>query len=574
MIITPKFEKSGIPLLEYPRPQLKRDSYLCLNGEWEYAFTNGQCPAVYDGKIIVPYSPETELSGVNRQLKSDQTLYYKRDFCLPNDFNRGRILLNFGAVDQECTVFINGISVGENKGGYLPFSFDITDYIKDQNQIVVAVTDDASSPVHARGKQKYKRGGIWYTATSGIWQTVWLESVPQSYIKDLRLTTDFDNKTLKVDCEFVGDINEITVEVLDGDTLLYSKSGKNGLVLYIPDCKPWSTDTPELYTVKVTVKEDKVESYFGLRKISLKNIDGYTVTLLNDTPIFYNGILDQGYFQGGYYTPKTNADFYDEIKRVKDLGFNMLRKHAKVEPLLWYYYCDVLGVTVWQDMVNGGAPYKTLRIMLAPFINLHLNDNNYKSMGRNEQSRSQYMKDSLLMQKTLYNCPSVCVYTPFNEGWGQFDAVNVTKILRENDPTRLYDHASGWQDMGAGDFNSKHIYFRKLRLKKDERALTVSEFGGYSYAYPEHTFAKRTFGYKIFKDNEKLNNAYKKLYRLEVIPEIEKNGLCATVYTQLTDVEDEINGIFTFDRVLKLCPQMLKEINSNIQTAFKKKFDK
>lgn len=572
MIIKPCFTlENGIPLIEYPRPQFKRDSYYSLNGEWDFIIKKANGKEI-SGKITVPYSPECELSGVKEQVKRGDLLIYNKTFTLPKDFNRGRVLINFGAVDQVCLVKVNNAIVGGNQGGYNPFTFDITSFLVDgENSLSVEVIDDADSDIYGRGKQKYKNGGIWYTATSGIWQSVFIESVPQDYIKSVKLIPNYDDKTLTVKPIKSGS-GGVAVSIFDGDTLLYTESGSDDIIISVNKCKEWNLESPELYKVILSFGEDKVESYFGLRKFSIIEKNGYKYFALNNKPIFHNGLLDQGYYNGGLLTPKSNRDMYNEIKAVKELGFNMLRKHIKIEPLLWYYYCDILGVLVWQDMINGGKKYKTHRIILAPFINLHLNDKNYKSMGRSEKSRAQYYKEAFLMQDTLYNSVSLCLYTPFNEAWGQFDALEVTKTLRERDNTRLYDHASGWQDMGGGDLSSKHIYFRKIRLKNDgKRILAVTEFGGYSLALKGHIFTKKKFGYKGFKSREDLEKAYIKLYKTEIIPEIYKNGLCATVYTQLTDIEDEINGIFTFDRVLKIPKETLIEINKEVYLAFDKK---
>ena len=575
MIFDVQFEKnSNIPLSEYPRPQFKRESYLCLNGFWDYAIKEKEV-IKSQGKINVPYSPESDLSGVLYQLKKTETLIYERSFTLPENFNVGKVLLNFGACDQVTTVYVNDIMVGKNEGGYLPFAFDITSALKDgENLLKVVVLDDADSDVYGRGKQTYKRGGIWYTATSGIWQTVFLESVPCEYIKSIKLTPNYDEKTLKVAVDTSNGNKEVKVEIKDGDKVISTASGSAEITLDVYLCKPWSLENPELYKVFVYYGNDIVESYFGLRKFSIVEKGGFKLFALNDKPIFNNGLLDQGYYHKGLYTPESNESMYKDVLTAKTLGYNMLRKHIKVEPLLWYYYCDVLGVLVWQDMINGGKKYKAHRIMLAPFINLHLNDGNYKSMGRSEKSREQYYKEAYLLQDTLYNVVSLCVYTPFNEAWGQFDALEVTNALRKRDDTRLYDHASGWQDLGGGDFTSRHIYFRKARIKNDgKRVLALTEFGGYSLQLEGHVFSDKKFGYKFFKRKEDLQQAYENLYLNEIIPLIEKQGLCATVYTELTDVEDEVNGILTFDRELKLKRDFLTELNEKIYDTFNKKFN-
>lgn len=576
MIFKAEFLNEQTPFPEYPRPQFMRNSYFSLNGEWEYAITEKDCPFPdkYDGKIIAPYSPESVKSGVNRQLKADEYLHYKKVFLIPEDFLSRRSILNVGACDQVCEIFVNGRKVARHEGGYLPFSVELTGFLKNgENEIKIRVEDDASSCVYGRGKQNYKNGGIWYTAISGIWQTIWLEAVPDKFIAKAGITPLFDEKKLEVIPVTDGDIS-VLVEVYDGDEVIASASGRSGekIILDVGKCSEWTCEDPQLYTVIMTAGEDKVKSYFGMRKFSLVTVKGKKYFALNNKPIYHNGLLDQGYWKDGIYTPDSNEAMYSEIKRVKDLGFNMLRKHIKTEPYLWYYYCDILGVLVWQDMINGGGEYSRLRINLCPFINLHINDKNYKRMKRDDpRSREQYMKEAEELIGTLYNCVSLCLWTPFNEAWGQFDAKEVCEKLKKKDPSRLFDHASGWQDKGGGDVFSRHIYFRKARMKNDKkRALALTEFGGYSFPLEGHTFTSKKFGYKTFKDKEAYSRAFVKLYENEIIPEIKNKGLCGSVYTQLTDVEEEINGIFTFDRILKLNEEEVKEMNKKVYEAFEK----
>ena len=566
--------ESGIPLAEYPRPQFKRTSYFSLNGEWKYEILRAQRD--YDdsreeGKILVPYSPECDLSGVKKQLKSNESLALTKKFTLPEGFNQGRVLLNVGACDQVCAVFVNGKRVGTHKGGYLPFTLEIGEKLKEgENELYFFITDDANSDVYGRGKQAYDRGGIWYTATSGIWQSIWLESVPNDYVKSVKLTPDYPSRKLAVALDLTNPEKPATVRVKDGDQVIAEGVCKDGRVtLDVSDCKDWTVDEPELYPLEIEYGEDRVESYFGLRGFSVVERKGKKFFALNGKPVFHNGLLDQGYYHDGLYTPGDNRTMYEDIAFVKRAGFNMIRKHIKVEPMLWYYYCDVLGVLVWQDMINGGAKYPAWRIMLAPFLNLHLDDSDYEKMGRSERSREWYYEEAFGLVDTLYNVVSLCLWTPFNEAWGQFDALKTWQMLKEKDSTRQYDHASGWQDMGGGDVCSKHIYFRKARIKNDrKRVLALTEFGGYSFAMDGHIFSDKAFGYKRFKSQQSLVKAYEELYLQEVIPLIKKQGLGATVYTQLTDVEDEINGILTFDRIEKFPIEKLQEINERVYRVF------
>ena len=561
----------NMPLSEYPRPQFRRESYFCLNGEWDYAISKSlEKPLSYKGKILVPYSPESKLSGVGEQVFADDYLHYRRFFTMPPSFNRGRVHLNFGACDQVCRVYLNGGLLGVHEGGYNSFSFDITDSLKKgENELYICVTDDASSDVYGRGKQTYNRGGIWYTATSGLWQTVWLESTPYNYIRNAFLKPIFDEKKLEIEYEASGK-GILSAQVLCDDKVVSEGISANGkIVLSVDMCEPWSPECPKLYSVKLLFGDDVVYSYFGLRKFGVCEIDGKKYFELNGRPYFQSGLLDQGYWLDGHYTPPSYQAMYEELSAVKRAGFNMIRKHIKVEPMLWYYYCDVLGLLVWQDMINGGGKYPLWRIALAPFINLHLNDGNYKKMRRSERSRAQFMMEAKEMMRQLMSCVSICLWTPFNEAWGQFDAIKVWKELSEVDNTRLFDHASGWQDMGGGDLKSKHIYFRKARMRNDgKRILALTEFGGYSYPKEGHVFSNKKFGYKVFKDEQSFTEAYVKLFRGEIVPAIKRDGLCATVYTQLTDVEDEINGIFTYDRVSKIDENVLRDVNNELYATF------
>ncbi len=563
------------PLSEYPRPQLVRDSYFCLNGKWDYSITPMSLDTpVYEGKILVPFSPETILSGVERILMPDEFLYYRRYFSIPEKFNRGRIILNFGAVDYECCVFLNGNAVGEHCGGYYPFCFDITPFLIDgENELVVKVSDPTDTRPISHGKQKLSRGGIFYTPQSGIWQSVWIESVPKNYITSLFITPNIDQDEVKIHiksntgCHIGG-----TVKVLDGENILCEGEATDGIcILKLKNYELWSPENPKLYGLEITVGEDTVLSYFGMRKFSVgKDSNGVPRIMLNNKPYFHNGLLDQGYWPDGLYTSPSDEAMIFDIKEAKSLGFNMLRKHIKIEPMRWYYHCDRLGMLVWQDMVNGGMGANILSNCIRGFLGIPTDDKNYSRHGREDaDGREEYYKDTERTVLTLYNCVSVAVWVPFNESWGQFDALAVTDFVRSLDSTRPIDHASGWHDMGGGDFKSLHIYFTPISIpKKDKHGRTVvlSEFGGYSAGIEGHVFNKsKSFGYRKFKDTLSLEKAYHKLYEKKIIPLISK-GLSAAVYTQLSDVEDEINGLYTYDRkVLKLDKEKLRELNSKIK---------
>lgn len=550
------------PLAEYPRPQFIRNSYINLNGRWTCEFShNEELPSDFTKEIIVPFSPETPLSGVGRVLEPTEYLHYEKYFDIPSDFNKGRIFLHFGAVDQIAKVYINDALVGSHTGGYTPFAFEITDYIKDgQNRLNVTVRDYSDTKQYSRGKQKFSRGGIWYSPQSGIWQTVWLESTPEEYLHSVKITPDFDNEQVRFD--FDADCDVLT-SVYDGDTIIAETSEK---VVKIPNFKSWSPESPFLYNVVFSCGKDRVKSYFGMRKFSVgKDENGIPRLFLNNKPYFHNGLLDQGYYPDGFLTPPSNEAMEYDVKTVKKMGFNMLRKHIKIEPLLWYHYCDVNGILVWQDMVNGGGKYG-LEVSVLPFIGINLDDTNYKTFKRTDASqRESYYKELREMLETLYNCPCIAMWVPFNEGWGQFDSAKAYKFIKEFDKTRVVDSTSGWHDRGVTDVISKHIYFTPIKVKAGAKPYVLSEFGGFSHRVNGHTFNNKMFGYKIYNSPESLAKAYKKTFENVIIPQI-STGLSATVYTQLTDVEDELNGLLTYDRkVVKIPVDILKNINERVK---------
>ncbi len=573
-----------MPLSEYPRPQMVRDSYICLNGIWDYAIY----PAAkefggYEGEIVVPFSPECLLSGVERNVTPDDVLYYRKKFTFKK--TNDRVLLHFGAVDYKCEVRVNGVSFGTHTGGYFPFEVDITGAVADgENEIALKVTDPSETSSQASGKQTSKRGNIWYTPQSGIWQTVWLEEVPESYIKSIKITPDIDNDVVKVEVVKEGNAGEITVSAFDGDKVLCAvATSGNSAVLKLTSYEKWTPENPKLYDLVIKSSSDEVKSYFGMRKFSVgKDSKGFSRLMLNNEPYFHNGLLDQGYWSDGMYTAPSDEALIFDIQTMKDMGFNMLRKHIKIEPLRWYYHCDRLGMLVWQDMINGGDVYNTAATTILPAFGLATGlkktfgvkdtKENYKLFSREDKKgREEYYIDAERMINTLYNSVSIALWVPFNEGWGQFDSVKATKFFREKDPTRIIDHASGWHDQGAGDLNSFHIYFTPFIFPKygrnDDRVTALTEFGGYSMSINGHRFnTDKTFGYRIYKSKEALEKALEVLYTKRIQPLINKKGLSALVYTEVSDVEDETNGLLTYDReIVKVDIELMKKINEQIK---------
>ena len=571
------------PLPEYPRPQLVRKSWLCLNGEYDYSITgaDAECPKVYDGKIIVPFSVESAASGVQKPLLPSQRLWYRRKFTLNSEFEGKRTLLHFDAVDWQCTVWVNGTLMGEHTGGYNPFCFDITDALIDgENELVVKVYDPTSDGHQQRGKQILKTQGFWYTATSGIWQTVWLEPVNYCRIENIKLTPDIDNGVIGVKinhtCECGG---KLFAKVLDGENVIFDGEISADAKISVPDAKLWSPENPFLYDLEITLdcngEKDEVKSYFGMRKYSIMKDDkGIPRLALNNKPYFQRGLLDQGYWPESQLTPPTDEAMIFDIEEMKNLGFNMLRKHIKTEPLRWYYHCDRLGMLVWQDMISGGQYIGNILAGVLPNFSIHVKDNSekmYKAFKRGEAEwREEFRQELWGMIDNLYNCTSICCWVPFNEGWGQFDAKEIALKVKEIDPTRFVDHASGWHDQKGPDFKSMHRYIVPVTppfsFTRKGRPYVLSEYGGYSWNIKNHVWnAKRSFGYIMFSNSKALSKAYKFLHKSQIIPLI-KCGLSATVYTQVSDVEFEVNGIYSYDRkVLKIDKDTLLEINGQLK---------
>lgn len=565
------------PLPEYPRPQLRRNSYLNLNGIWEYAITKtAEKPAAMQGEIVVPFSPEAPLSGVGHILQPDEYLWYRRSVTLPEGFFRGgRLLLHFGAVDQCCTVWVNGRKAGSHTGGYLPFALDVTELIEgDAFTLELRVTDPTDTGSLSRGKQRLKNTGIWYTPQSGIWQTVWMECVPENYLRSLRITPKPEENAVHIRLEADDPAMAAVTICRDGGIIAEGQTDENGestLTIPAEELRLWSPEDPFLYDVSIVLPGgDKVESYFGMRAFGIgKDEKGLPRLLLNGKPYFQNGLLDQGYWSDGYYTAPSDEALIHDIAEMKRLGFNMLRKHIKVEPLRWYYHCDRLGMLVWQDMMNGGESYSPLSIYVFSNLGLRVKDDRYRYFSRSDEAgRAHYYEELGQMIDLLYNTVSLALWAPFNEGWGQFDALKAAEFIRKRDDTRPIDHASGWYDQGGGDIKSIHWYFRPYHHKqppKEQRPICLTEYGGYNCAVPGHCWGEGAeFGYKKIADPAEFNRAFQKLMEEQIIPAKEM-GLAAAVYTQVSDVEGERNGLLTYDRkVCKADETIFRAVNAKL----------
>ncbi len=547
-------------IIEYPRPQLKRDSYYCLNGLWSYRIESQRRSV--EGEVLVPFSIESPLGGQLEMLQPDERLVMDHHVELPEDFRQERLLLHFDAIDGHSQIEVNHQCVATSDCGYLPIVVDISDMVETSFDIHVEIQDPTDTESQLRGKQSRHPQGIWYTGQSGIWQSVWLESVPDHYIENLKITPHFDEACVDIFVKATYD-EEVTL-LCDGQEV---KGICNQMIsIQLSDMHPWTPEDPYLYPLSISTGQDHVSSYFGMRKFSCeKDQEGVLRLFLNNQPYFHTGLLDQGYNEEGLLSWPDDQMMIQDIMLAKEMGFNMLRKHIKIEPLRWYYHCDRLGMLVWQDMVSGGSQYKKWVISSPLVTHIHFKDHHYSWFAREDvKERERFMDQLRQMIEYLYNCPCIAMWVPFNEGWGQFDSHQAVQLIQSIDSTRTIDHASGWHDQKIGDFQSLHVYFKPYRFKKDRlgRCVILSEFGGYQLPIFEHMKDQESFGYKAMASQEDLEKALEELYLQQILP-AKKQGLSACVYTQLSDVETEVNGLVTYDRKhVKISKEKMRAINA------------
>jgi len=549
------------PWMQYPRPDMIRNAWLNLNGLWNYAITRKETkPEKWDGSILVPYPIESAISGVRKRVSENENLWYKRDFVIPNVWNNKHILLNFEACDWETKVWVDGKEVGTHRGGYDPFTFDITQSLGNQkhHELLVCVWDPTDKGTQPRGKQVSSPGSIWYTPTTGIWQTVWIEPVNESYISSFRTVTNADNGTII----FKSDVKNATEGSIsfkikkEGKTIATASGNVNNeITLQIKDPVLWSPDKPYLYDITIELKKnnkivDKVKSFTGFRKISIgKTPDSFTRILLNNEFVYQNGPLDQGFWPDGIYTPPTEKAMVYDLLMTKKMGFNMLRKHVKVENRIFYYWCDKLGILVWQDMPSGDKSI----------------GGNQPDIEKSKEATEQYEFELKRMIETKYNHPSIIMWVPFNEGWGQFETGRITRLISDYDTTRLVNSSSGWTDRGTGNINDIHHYPDPVvQPAEEKRAIVLGEFGGLGLPLKGHTWEQKNWGYRNMDDTLQLLSRYESYFDL-IHRFVKKNGLSATIYTQTTDVETETNGLMTYDREInKMGVENVFKANHNI----------
>ena len=560
-------------LPEYPRPMMERSEWLNLNGLWDFAIRpcGERQIAEFDGKILVPFCIESSLSGVQKYVGKDNELWYQRDFEVPSSWNGRRILLHFGAVDWKSDIWVNDVKVGSHTGGYTPFTIDITQALKKKNNtLTVRVWDPTDEGEQPTGKQHVKPHGIWYTPVTGIWQTVWMEPVNNNYIKDLKTVPDIDNHVVKVNAEIASLCDDDMVEVIvyekstSRDVFVASAKSINGEAVEVEmpgDARLWSPDDPYLYSMKVKLYKggkivDEVESYFAMRKFSTaKDENGIVRLQLNNEPIFMFGPLDQGWWCDGLYTAPTDEALAFDIQKTKDFGFNMIRKHVKVEPARWYYHCDRLGMIVWQDMPSGGRGpgWVTTRYFDGPLSK------------RTPESEATYKKEWKEIIDYLYSAPCIGVWVPFNESWGQFNTPEIVNWTKMYDPSRLVNPASGGNHYPVGDILDLHNYPEpKLYFYDACRATVLGEYGGIGRKVEGHTWvSSQGWGYVEYDTEEKVTDTY--VEYAEMLMKLIERGFSAAVYTQTTDCEVELNGLMTYDReIIKLNEQRIREINQKV----------
>ena len=574
---------------EYPRPQFERSTWKNLNGMWDYVILkpNQPKPKSYEGKILVPFSFESALSGVGRSITPEEKMWYRKKFIIPSEWKGKRILLNFEAVDHDTNVWVNDIFVGSHKGGFDRFSFDITTFlnVRGNQTIEISVKDGTNLSPQLRGKQHFKPSGIVYTPVSGIWQTVWLEAVSnEAYLGEVKITTDIDKGTVKITPfghEALRSSYKVKASIYKNKSKIAEGSvSTNKLIeLKIREPKLWSPDNPNIYDLKLTLTNpkgeiiDQVDSYFGMRKISLGNHKGVKYLFLNNKPLFHYGTLDQGWWPDGLLTPPSDAAMRYDIEITKAMGFNMIRKHVKIEPDRWYYHCDHLGILVWQDMPSGG---KMVEKINGPTTNKRGDKKYYTNLqhvGRTDGDLNKNINESIQFETELrkminihYNSPSIVVWVPFNEGWGQYDTCRISDLVKALDSSRLVIPTSGWSLRNCGDIYDIHTY--DVDLKKppyhQDRATVIGEYGGIGLPIKKNLWNPNTinWGYQTYNSQKELIESYEYKFN-QILKMKEMHGLSGAVYTQTTDVEGEVNGLLTYDReVIKIPTEILKNLHS------------
>ncbi len=565
-LTTPRGERADAAAWDaHPQPQLRRERFAVLNGQWEFAVQEqAALPEAYPLQITVPFCPEAPLSGIGQHFPEGSHLYYRRSFRLGEDWIGGRVLLHIGAADQYAEIYVNQKRIGDHWGGYESFRFDITQALQPgENSLQIHCVDDLRDLSQPYGKQVLpeKRGGMWYTPVSGIWQSIWLEWVPEIYVNRLDISVHADAAELTVSPALCG---KVILESGEEFPLAEGKARIEPKELHL-----WSPEEPYLYRFSLLAGEDRIESYFALRTLEVRSFGGIPRLCLNGKPYFFHGLLDQGYWPDGLFTPASPECYADDILAMKALGFNTLRKHIKVEPEQFYYDCDRLGMVVFQDMVNN-SDYSFLRDTALPTAGIQkLPD---KGLHREEKSRQVFLSTMEATVRQLQNHPCICYWTIFNEGWGQFDSDRVYPLLKALDGSRFIDSTSGWFRRKRSDVDSRHIYFTPWStLKPSDKPLVLSEFGGYAYSVAGHIFnPEKAYGYRTCTDAEAFGKDLTQLYMGKVLPAIDR-GLCAAIYTQVSDVEDEINGLLTYDR--RVC-KADRDAMQAIARAIREKYSK